>query len=99
VYDLKDFVGSKFSDAALQARIKQWPFAVVDAGDDVPAVEVTYLGKKEQYNVTQLLTMLFKKMKQLAENIVGKTVTDTGTYITSCCVLLFHAACIFKARK
>ena len=48
VFDAKRIIGRAFSDAALQADMKAWPYDVVRRVGDKPMIAVTYKGERRE---------------------------------------------------
>ncbi|EFC43045.1 hypothetical protein NAEGRDRAFT_83205 [Naegleria gruberi] len=63
VFDAKRLIGRKFSDTSVQNDIKHWPFKVITKGDDKPYIQLK-----------QISSMVLTKMKDIAEQYVGKKV-------------------------
>lgn len=56
--------------------MRHWPFNIVKGENDKPLIEVTFKGKKERFHPEQISSMVLEKMKQIAEDYLGKAVTD-----------------------
>ena len=76
VFDAKRLIGRKFNDVTLQADIKQFPFKVVNDGNDKPIIEVEYKGENKKYHPEEISSMVLIKMKETAEAYIGEPVTD-----------------------
>lgn len=74
VFAFKRLIGRKFHDKEVQSDMKHWPFKVVPGKDDRPEVQVENGGKKQTYSPEELSSMVLTKMKQTAEQYLGKTV-------------------------
>ncbi len=74
VYDIKRLMGRRFSDKATQREIKRMPYKVVDTKGR-PAIEIAVDGKKEHFTPEQISALILGKMKQIAEDYLGKKVT------------------------
>jgi endoplasmic reticulum chaperone BiP len=68
-------IGRKFSDKDVQADIKHFPFKVVKK-EDKPAVKVEVSGSEKTFTPEEVSAMVLGKMKEIAENYLGKTVTN-----------------------
>tara|TARA_Y100000817_G_scaffold309568_1_gene298924 strand:- start:571 stop:2517 length:1947 start_codon:yes stop_codon:yes gene_type:complete len=76
IYDAKRLIGRNFNDINLQSDIKQFPFSVVDGGNNKPVVEASYRGEKKTYRPEEISSMVLIKMKEIAESYIGQPVTD-----------------------
>lgn len=73
VFDVKRLIGRKFSDKSVQADKKLVPYKIVSK-DDKPYVEVVLEGKARQFAPEEVSAMILSKMKEIAENYLGKSV-------------------------
>ena len=76
VFDAKRLIGRKFNDKEVQSDMKHWPFKVVDGSDGKPMIVVKYKGKEERFFAEQISSMVLTKMKNIAEDFIGKPVKD-----------------------
>ena len=76
VFDAKRLIGRKFDDKNVQQDMKLWPFKVFSGVDNKPMISVTYKGKEEKFHPEQISSMVLTKMKQIAEDFIGKEVKD-----------------------
>jgi len=74
VYDAKRLIGRKYTDRTVKADMKLWPFEVVDK-DTKPYVRIEYKGKKQTFAAEEISAMVLTKMKNIAEDFLGKSVT------------------------
>lgn len=74
VFDAKRLIGRKFDDPVLQSDMKHWPF-VVTSQDGRPVVEVTFMGATKHFFPEEISAMVLLKMKDIAEQHLGTTVT------------------------
>jgi len=74
VYDAKRLIGRKYSDRTVKADMKLWPFEVIDK-DTKPYIRIEYKGKKQTFAAEEISAMVLTKMKNIAEDFLGKTVT------------------------
>jgi len=74
VFDAKRLIGRRFSDPTVQADMKHWPFKVKCKGDDKPVIEVQYKGETKDFLPEEISSMVLLKMKETAENYLGKKV-------------------------
>ncbi|OJD10112.1 chaperone DnaK [Emergomyces pasteurianus Ep9510] len=75
IYDIKRLIGRKFDDPDAQKDIKHFPFRVVNK-DGKPQVKVEVNGKDKNFTPEEVSAMVLGKMKEIAENYLGKTVTN-----------------------
>ena len=76
VYDAKRMIGRKFDDPIVQNDIKLWPYKVVADKDNRPQIQVQYKGEDKQFYPEEISAMVLTKMKNIAEEYLGETVTD-----------------------
>jgi len=74
VFDAKRLIGRKFSDATVQADMKLWPFKVESGPDEKPTIVVQYKGESKKFQAEQISSMVLTKMKEIAEEFIGKPV-------------------------
>jgi len=74
VYDAKRLIGRKYNDRTVKADMKLWPFEVFDK-DSKPYIRVEYKGKKQTFAAEEISAMVLTKMKNIAEDYLGKDVT------------------------
>lgn len=73
VYDAKRLIGQRYSDDVVQRDIRSFPFNVVD-DNDKPLIEIELRGEKKQFAPEQISAMVLGKLKQTAEQFMGKKV-------------------------
>jgi heat shock protein 1/8 len=76
VFDAKRLIGRKFNESVVQADMKLWPFRVVEGADQKPMIVVNFKGKEEKFYPEQISSMVLTKMKETAEDFLGKPVKD-----------------------
>ncbi|QOU22490.1 hypothetical protein BRETT_002670 [Brettanomyces bruxellensis] len=74
VYDIKRLMGRRFTDKATQRELKRMPYKVVDKKGR-PAIQVAVNDKEEFFTPEQISALILGKMKQIAEDYLGKKVT------------------------
>merc|ERR1719394_366706 len=74
VYDAKRLIGRKYADRTVKADMKLWPFEVFDK-DSKPYIRIDYKGKKQTFAAEEISAMVLTKMKNIAEDFLGKKVT------------------------
>merc|ERR1712054_199463 len=75
VFDVKRFIGRKFSDDTVQKDIKLLPFDI-KSKDGKPYVEVEVKGERKMYAPEEISAMILGKMKEIAEAFLGKTIAN-----------------------
>merc|ERR1712137_255902 len=74
VFDVKRFIGRKYSDPTVQQDKAHLPFAVTNKGDK-PYVTVKVKGEDKTFAPEEISAMVLGKMKEIAESYLGKAVT------------------------
>ena len=74
VFDIKRLIGQRFSDKIIKKEIKHLPYKIIDKNDR-PIVEVKYNGEEKQFTAEEISAMILGKMKSIAEDYLGKSVT------------------------
>lgn len=75
IFDIKVLIGKKFSELDRDA-VAKLPYKVVANENDDAAVEVTFKGKTQIFNVDDLVGFILAKMKKTAENYLGVQVEN-----------------------
>ncbi|KAF5467288.1 hypothetical protein F2P56_017126 [Juglans regia] len=76
VFDAKRLIGRRFSDPLVQNDINLWPFKVIEGSKDKPTIVVSYKGEDKQFAAEEISSMVLKKMREIAEAYLGKTVKN-----------------------
>ncbi|XP_047166844.1 heat shock 70 kDa protein-like [Vigna umbellata] len=76
VFDAKRLIGRRFSDPAVQADMKHWPFKVVPGPAEKPMIVVSYRGEEKQFAAEEISSMVLTKMKEIAEAYLGQSVKN-----------------------
>mmetsp|Transcript_11260 Transcript_11260/g.52313 ORF Transcript_11260/g.52313 Transcript_11260/m.52313 type:complete len:648 (+) Transcript_11260:74-2017(+) len=76
VFDAKRMIGRKFSDAQIQADIKDWSYKVVAGEADKPMISVEFHGEQKQFSAEEISSMILVKMKEIAEAYLGKEIKN-----------------------
>ena len=75
VFDAKRLIGRKFEDPVIRADMEHWPFKVInDSGR--PKIQVEYKGESKAFYPEEISSMILKKMKETAEDYLGRAVSD-----------------------
>lgn len=74
IFDVKRLIGRRFDDVDVQADMKHWPFKVHHQ-DGKPHVIVNIAGEKKTFTPEEISAMVLRKMKEIAESYLGRTVT------------------------
>jgi molecular chaperone DnaK (HSP70) len=75
IYEIKRMMGRSWDDPILQSDIKLLPYKVVQVNGK-PKVEVSLKDETKQFSPEEVSAMILQKMKSIAEQFIGKTVTD-----------------------
>ena len=81
VFDAKRLIGRRFTDPAVAADKKHWPFDVVQGAGGKPTIEVTFKGERKQFAPEEISSMVLTKMKEIAEAYLGKEVRVLAAHI------------------
>jgi heat shock protein 5 len=73
VYDAKRLIGRRFKDKDVQKDMKHWPFKVTDQCSK-PMIQVKVKGETKTLAPEEISAMVLIKMKETAENYLGKSV-------------------------
>ena len=76
VFDAKRLIGRKFTDPVVQQDARFWPFEVTSGPQEKPQIQVMHQGEKHRFNPEQISAMVLTKMKETAEDYLGKPVTS-----------------------
>jgi len=76
VFDAKRLIGRKFQDSSVQSDIKLLPYKLVSGTGDKPLIEVDFKGERKQFSSEEISSMILTKMKETAEQYLGKTVNN-----------------------
>merc|ERR1712232_234329 len=74
VFDVKRFIGRKYSESTVQSDKKHLPYSVINKGDK-PYISVQVKGEEKEFAPEEISAMVLGKMKEIAENYLGKPVT------------------------
>lgn len=73
IFDAKRLIGRKYEDPVVHEDKKYWPFKIFnDKGK--PKIEVNYKGTCKLFAPEEISAMVLSKMKETAENFLGKKV-------------------------
>ena len=75
IYNIKRIIGRDFNDNKVQSEIKHWPFKVIEKNNR-PYVKVEYRNEIKEFTAEEISSMILTKMKNIAEDYIGQTVTD-----------------------
>jgi heat shock protein 5 len=73
LFDVKRLIGRRFKDSTVQKDMKLLPFKIVEKGGK-PVIEVQVSGKAKTMAPEEVSSMVLTKMKETAENYLGKEV-------------------------
>ena len=75
VFDAKRLIGRSIKDENVQRDMKHWPFKIVD-DKGKPNIQVNYKNEEKKYSPEEISSMILLKMKETAENYLGKEVKN-----------------------
>ena len=76
MYDVKRLIGRRFSDKTVQSDKKYLPYEIVDVNTK-PYIRITNTkGEKKTYAPEEISSMVLIRMKEIAENYLGKKVIN-----------------------
>lgn len=75
VFAVKRLVGRRFNDPEVQGEIKHLPYNVVDKNGK-PYIELEIKGEKKQLSPEEISSMILQKMKNIAEDYLGKKIQN-----------------------
>jgi L1 cell adhesion molecule like protein len=84
LFDTKRLIGKKFGDESVQKDIKYWSSKTIGNAVDKPLFEVEFKGEKKQFSAEQVNSMILTKMKDVAEQYLGKTVRKAVVSVPTC---------------
>lgn len=76
IYDAKRMIGRKFDDPIVQGDMRLWSFDVEKGDQNRPAIKAHYQGQDKSFYAEEISAMVLSKMKEIAEEFLGETVTD-----------------------
>lgn len=73
IFDAKRLIGRRFDDPVISSDKRYWPFKIInDKGK--PKMEVQFKGQAKVFAPEEISAMVLIKMKETAENFLGKKV-------------------------
>ena len=75
IFDIKRLIGLKYNDKSVQRDLKHFPFTVVNKNGQ-PAVQVNLDDDEKVFTPEEISGMILGKMKSIAEDYLGKKVTN-----------------------
>jgi heat shock protein 5 len=75
LYDVKRFIGRRFSEETVQRDIKLLPFKIINKNDK-PFIEVLVKGEKKTFAPEEVSAMVLVRMKEIAEAFLGTPVKN-----------------------
>jgi len=76
VFDAKRLIGRTFDDTEVQKMMNNWPFKVVNDGNNRPQILVDFKGETKKYYAEEISAMVLQKLKSMAEAYLGEEVKD-----------------------
>lgn len=75
LYDVKRFIGRRFSEETVQRDMKLLPFKIINKNDK-PFIEVSVKGEKKTFAPEEVSAMVLVRMKEIAEEYLGTSVKN-----------------------
>jgi len=75
IFDVKRLIGRRFTDKTVQSDKKLLPFKIVEKSGK-PYIEVQLKGEKKLFAPEELSAMVLQKMKEIAEQYLGRDVKN-----------------------
>ena len=75
IFGIKRLMGLRYSDKSLQDETKRLPYKVIEQ-DNRPYVQVEFKGETRLFSPEEISAMILSKMKQIAEDYLGKQVKN-----------------------
>jgi heat shock protein 1/8 len=72
IFDIKRFMGQKFTDSGVQSELKHVPFEVKEGKNHMPVVCV----QNKEFTPQEISAFILEKMKSIAESYLGKEVKN-----------------------
>ena len=76
VFDAKRLIGRNYNDPEVQSDIKHYPYTVIPNKNGKPAIKVNYKNEEKIFQPEEISSMVLIKMKEIAENFIGTSITD-----------------------
>ena len=76
VFDAKRLIGRTFDDVEVQKMMVNWPYKVVNDGNNRPQIVVDFKGETKKYYAEEISAMVLQKLKGMAESYLGVEVKD-----------------------
>ncbi|KAF3000661.1 ATPase with role in protein import into the ER [Curvularia kusanoi] len=73
IYGIKRFIGQSFDSVSIDERIKSVPFKLVNTNGQ-PQISTKLEGKEARFSPEELLSMILRRLKGIAEIQLGETV-------------------------
>ncbi|GLJ35350.1 hypothetical protein SUGI_0711100 [Cryptomeria japonica] len=84
VFDVKKFMGRRFSDPLIQRDKLNWPFTIVLGCNGKPEIQVTYRGECKSHPPQQISAMVLFKMKEIAQAFLNFEVKKAVITVPVC---------------
>ena len=76
IFDTKRLIGRKFSDQSVQQDMKHWSFSVIPNENNKPIISTYFNNKEYKFTPEEISSMILVKMKEIADNYLGKKVKN-----------------------
>lgn len=75
IFDAKRLIGRCFNDKSLQNDLRHFPFTVINGKGNKPMIKVMVDNTVKDFTPEEISSMILSKMKQIAEDYLGESVT------------------------
>ena len=76
IFDAKRLIGKRYNDPQVQSDMRHWPFKITSGEGSKCIIHAEYLNEEKTFQPEEISSMILVKMKQIAEQYLGETVTD-----------------------
>lgn len=83
IFDIKRLIGRRYSDSSVQSDIRYWPFKVASGPNEKPMIVITYKGEEKQFAAEEIMSMVLRKMKEIAEAYLGTKIKNAVVTVTA----------------
>ena len=84
IFDIKRLIGQPFDEAVIKSVINNYPFKVVLNESGASNVQVNLMGGIKKFSAEEILSMFLSKMKENAEEHLGKRVQNAVISVPAC---------------
>ena len=74
IYDIKRILGRNYNDNTVLADMKNLPYKIINK-ENKPYIQIDVQGEQKTYAPEEISAFILRRMKEIAENYLGKEVT------------------------